>query len=129
VLPGTVEAGSGIDVPGVRLPLPTGLPAGTRVAVAARPQALSLATRPSGPCLTGRLVHIENLGSDLFLHAAVEGVAAPVVVRHDPTFANLPGLGDTMAIALPAARMLVFDGQGRRLTLGAAATMARHAHA
>jgi multiple sugar transport system ATP-binding protein len=129
VLPGTVEAGNGIDVLGVRLPFSSGLPAGTRVTVAARPQALALATRPCGACLTGRLVHIENLGSDLFLHVAVEGVATPVVVRHDPALANLPGLGDSMAIALPATRLLVFDGHGRRLAPEAAATVARHAHA
>jgi multiple sugar transport system ATP-binding protein len=129
VLPGTVEAGNGIDVLGVRLPFPIGLPAGTRVTVAARPQALALATRPGGPCLMGRLVHVENLGSDLFLHAAVEGVPTPVVVRHDPALANLPGLGDSMAITLPATRLLVFDGHGRRLALEAAATVARHAHA
>jgi multiple sugar transport system ATP-binding protein len=97
--------------------------------VAARPQALSLTVRPAGPSLTGRLVHIENLGSDLFLHADVEGVAAPVLVRHDPALANMPGLGDMIAIALPAARMLVFDAQGRRLTLEPEATAARHVHA
>jgi multiple sugar transport system ATP-binding protein len=129
VLPGTVAAGGGIDVLGARLPLSAGLPAGTHVAVAARPQALSLTARPAGPSLTGRLVHIENLGSDLFLHAAVEGVAAPVLVRHDPALANMPGLGDMIAIALPAARMLVFDAQGRRLTLEPEATAARHVHA
>ena len=129
VLPGRVEAGGGIDVLGGRLPLPAGLPAGTPVAVAARPQALALATRPAGPCLTGRLVHIENLGSDLFLHAAVEGVAAPLVIRHDPALADSPRLGDMVAVALPAARMLVFDSHGRRVALRAEATAARLAHA
>jgi len=129
VLPGTVAAGSGIDVLGARLPLAVGLPVGTHVTVAARPQALSLTARPAGPSLTGRLVHIENLGSDLFLHAGIEGVAAPVVVRHDPALANMPGLGDMIAIALAAGRMLVFDGQGRRLTFEPEAAAARHVHA
>jgi len=64
------------------------------------------------------------------LHAAVEGVAAPVVIRHDPALANIPGLGDMVVIALlPAARLLVFDSQGRRVALRAEAAAARHAHA
>jgi len=57
------------------------------------------------------------------------GVAAPVVVRHDPALANMPGLGDMIAIALAAGRMLVFDGQGRRLTFEPEAAAARHVHA
>jgi multiple sugar transport system ATP-binding protein len=124
-----VEAGGGIDVLGARLPLPTGLAAGTRVDVAARPQAVSVSTHPGALSVAGRLTHIENLGSDLFLHAAVEGAPAPIVVRHDPALANAPGLGDAVAIDLPAARLLVFDSAGRRVALKAAAVAARHAHA
>jgi multiple sugar transport system ATP-binding protein len=126
VLPATVEAAGTVDVLGVRLPLQTGLAPGTHVEVAARAQALSLAARPGGPVVTGRVVHIENLGSDLFLHAAVEGVAALVVVRHDPGLANTPALGDPIGITLPAARVLLFDNAGRRI---AVQTTPRHAHA
>jgi multiple sugar transport system ATP-binding protein len=128
VLPGMVEAAGSIDVLGVRLPLQTGLAAGTHVDIAARPQALALVVRPGGAAVTGRMVHIENLGSDLFLHAAVEGVAAPIVVRHDPGLANIPALGDPVGITLPAARMLVFDSAGRRVALQASASPT-HAHA
>ena len=45
-------------------------------------------------------------GSDLFLHAAVEGVSAPIVVRHDP--AQHSGARRSCQHHPPAAR-LVFD--------------------
>jgi multiple sugar transport system ATP-binding protein len=129
VLPASIEASGAINVLGAKLALPTGLPVGTRVDVAARPQALSVGTVHGGRSLAGRLVHVENLGSDLFLHAVVEGVAAPVIVRHDPTVADPPALGDAVTIALSHERVLVFDDQGTRVSLKAVSTVSRPAHA
>ncbi len=129
VLPATVEAGGSIDVLGARVRLQCGLPARTRVDVAARPHTLSATTRPGFPTIAGRVVHVENLGADIFLHVGVEGVAAPVVIRHDPTLAPAPSLGDPLTIALPSARLLVFDDHGRRVAATSDATAEAHVHA
>ena len=129
VLPGTVEAGGSIDVLGARARVQCGLPAGTRVDVAVRPHMLSAATRPEGPTIAGRVVHVENLGADIFLHISVEGVAVPVVVRHDPALAPAPSLGNPLTIALPSARLLVFDDKGRRVPISSDATPEARAHA
>jgi len=127
VLPGTVQNSGSIDVLGARLQLRTSLPAGTRVDVAARPHVLSAASPATGPTIAGRVVHVENLGADVFVHVGVEGVAAPVVIRHEPALA--PTLGEPLTIALPPARLLVFDAQGRRVPVSSDAIAERHAHA
>ena len=129
VLPGTVANGGGIDVLGTRLPLRTSLSAGTRVDIAIRPHALSTIVRPADPTITGRVVHSENLGADVFLHVGIEGAGAPVVVRQDPAIGDTPALGDPVSIAVPAVRALVFDQQGRRVAVASDASMESRAHA
>jgi multiple sugar transport system ATP-binding protein len=129
VLPGVVEAGGSIDVLGARLARATGLEAGTRVDVAVRPHTLSIGTRPGAAHLEGQLVHVENLGADIFLHVAIDKVAAPVVVRRDPDHGTIPARGERVTVALPSERVLVFDGQGRRVALRDSDVSARRAHA
>ncbi len=129
VLPGTVESSGTIDVLGARLPLRNALPIGTRVDVGARPHALAAVARPGATTVAGRVVHIENLGADVFLHVGIDGVTAPVVVRHDPAIAPSPGLGEPLTIAMSASRVLVFDTQGRRVPVSAEATTESAAHA
>jgi multiple sugar transport system ATP-binding protein len=129
VLPGMVAAGGGIDVLGARIPSTTALEAGTRVDVAVRPHTLSVGARSDGAHLEGHLVHVENLGADIFLHVAIDKVAHPVVVRRDPDRGAIPARGERVTVALPAERVLVFDGQGRRVALRNSDVSARHAHA
>ena len=90
---------------------------------------LSVATRTDVPTIAGRVVHVENLGADVFLHVGVEGVALPVIIRHDPALTPAPSLGDPMTIALPSARLLVFDDKGRRIPASTDANVEAHSHA
>jgi len=129
VLPGIVESSGSIDVLGARARVRSALPPGTRVDVAARPHALSVAARAGDATVSGRIVHVENLGADVFIHVAVEGVAAPLVVRQDPAQSNSAKLGEPITVALPVARLLVFDGQGRRVPVTPDATAESPAHA
>ena len=130
VLPGIVEAAGSIDVLGGSVAAADGTCG--RHARGYRPPGRRLSrSRPSGRGgdVTGRMVHVENLGSDLFLHAAVEGVAAPIVVRGtipgSPTFQRSAILS---ASPCRPARILVFDSAGRRVARQASASPT-HAHA
>jgi multiple sugar transport system ATP-binding protein len=129
VLPGIVAAGGTIDVLGARISRATGLEAGTRVNIAVRPHLLSICERPDTPHLKGQLVHVENFGADIFLHVAIESLSAPVIVRHDPDQRTIPARGELAVVALPAERIMVFDGRGQRVTMREADTSQRHAHA
>jgi multiple sugar transport system ATP-binding protein len=112
VLPAMATA-RGIDVLGLALPLSCRRPAGTRLQAGVRPERLTLAA--AGAALPGRIVYRENLGSDLFLHVALQGMPAPVVLRCDPARAGALGQGDPVAVAAAPEDILLFDDQGRRV--------------
>jgi len=110
VLPATASV-RGLDLLGLALPLVTGAAPRTKLQAGIRPERLTLAA--SG--LTGRLVYRENLGADLFLHVALEGVPQPVILRSDPALAGALALGDPVTVGLAAEHLLLFDAEGRRL--------------
>jgi multiple sugar transport system ATP-binding protein len=112
VLPAVATA-SGIEVLGRTFARQSGLPAGTRLQVAIRPERLSLAGGSAS--LDGRLIYRENLGSDLFLHIVVDDALTPLIVRCDASFLETMSAGDTVRIGMPAEHLLLFDVDGRRI--------------
>jgi multiple sugar transport system ATP-binding protein len=104
---------TGIDMLGLTLARRSGLPAGTKLQAAIRPERLAISADKSG--LSGQIVYRENLGSDLFLHVALEGAPAPVIVRCDSSALDSTAIGATVHIAVPAAPLLLFDLEGRRI--------------
>ena len=64
---------------------------------------------------SGRVVYRENLGSDLFLHVAVDGVSTPVIVRCDSSALDTTEIGTSVALTIPSDAVLLFDLDGRRL--------------
>lgn len=112
VLPAEATA-TGIDVQGLTLARRSGLPAGTKLQAAIRPERLAIGADKSG--LPGQVVYRENLGSDLFLHVALEGAPAPVIVRCDSSALDSTAIGATVRVAVPAAPLLLFDLEGRRI--------------
>jgi len=109
-----------IDVLGERIPLKTSLPANTSVQVAIRPHRLSLAKGGAG--IAGKLVHSENLGSDLLLHLEVSGCHDHIVVRTEASPAAAWEIGIAVRLLLPPAALLVFDVDGRRIPVSGATT-------
>ncbi|AYO86453.1 MULTISPECIES: ABC transporter ATP-binding protein [Methylobacterium] len=69
---------------------------------------------PTEGGLVGLIVHLENLGADLHVHLAIEGQAAPIIVRRDPHAPRLR-LEERCGIVVPPERLLAFDGAGVRL--------------
>ncbi|BBK31851.1 carbohydrate ABC transporter ATP-binding protein (CUT1 family) [Stella humosa] len=127
ILPGTATGRGSVDVLGVEVPFAGHVSPGTGVQVGFRPAAATV-TRASGtPGLAGTLTYRENLGSDLFLHVALAGADAPVVIRHDPAeIASFP-VGEPVTMRIGEVQTLIFDQAGKRLRAPlAAAGMRRH---
>jgi len=99
-----LAAALGVDA--TRAPDPDGL------RLAFRTEAVRLVD-PTGAALAGRVVHLENFGSDLMVHLAV-AAAVPIVVRRDPHDPR-PRIGETWGLSIRPDRLLVFDAAGRRL--------------
>jgi multiple sugar transport system ATP-binding protein len=63
----------------------------------------------------GAVRHLELLGGETLVHVAPARQQAPVVARMEPAQARALRIGETVALAAPAARVLVFDASGARL--------------
>ncbi|WP_299741114.1 ABC transporter ATP-binding protein [uncultured Roseobacter sp.] len=84
------------------------------VTVSIRPEHLTV--RAAGR-FTGRVRHIENLGSDIFLHLGVDGAPAPVVLRLAPSEAAGLGLGAAVTFDFDPGDMLLFAADGARIAI------------
>lgn len=127
-LPGITTRRGSIQVGALEVPIDCGLPPGSPVTVALRPgatQALPGAGPAGAGTLPGRLTHRENLGSDLFLHIALDRVDAPVIARLDPAAIDAFPVGSAVRLQLPPEQVLVFDAAGRRVTPHAGGRAAR----
>jgi multiple sugar transport system ATP-binding protein len=110
VLPAVATA-AGIDVLGLPIARQSGLPVGTKLQAAVRPERLAVA----GAGMQGRVVYRENLGSDLFLHVTVDGASTPAIVRCDSSALDATEIGTSLGLAIPPEALLLFDLDGRRL--------------
>lgn len=116
VIPARAIKRGEVDAAGVLVPVHLRLETGANVMLGIRPEALRPA-QSGTPSWTGTAVHIERLGSDVFVHAKVESLSAPLIARFDPHKDSIPALGDQVALASIPDRVLVFDASGERLSL------------
>ncbi|MEO8848437.1 MAG: ABC transporter ATP-binding protein, partial [Casimicrobiaceae bacterium] len=116
VLPGEVADGDGIVVAGNTIPVATGLPARSRVSVGLRPESIT----PRAQVIAGevslraRLRRVENLGAELILHCAVEGLDDAVVTCRVPADHDTPVDG-ALVLGFQPRACHVFDAEGNRV--------------
>ena len=107
--------GKDVEILGIRFPVSGTVPDGSRVSVGIRPNRVQVVPRSHAPALGGRIIHRENLGSDLFLHIGIEGLGEPLIVRHDPSDSAAMRVGEAVAVTFPAEHILLFDENGKRV--------------
>jgi multiple sugar transport system ATP-binding protein len=71
----------------------------------------------SSGCFVGRLTHMENLGSDIYLHVALRDGANRIVARAKPLQAQDAAIGDELWIGRELGKAMAFGVDGRRLPL------------
>ncbi|MDF3415831.1 ABC transporter ATP-binding protein [Sulfitobacter sp. M57] len=78
-----------------------------------RPEALQLTQ--SKPHLTGRVVHLENLGSEVFAQVALDSNGSRVTLRAMPAQRHRLGLGAQVGLSFDLSAAIIFDAGGARL--------------
>lgn len=84
------------------------------VQVGLRPEHVTLGN-PGPGRIAATVRHKEFLGCEILLHVEFAGASAPLVVRHDADGPS-PSVGASVGLTLKTARILLFDGAGRRLS-------------
>ncbi|WOH50722.1 ABC transporter ATP-binding protein [Bradyrhizobium sp. sBnM-33] len=108
--PGRVRSDGRLEVLGHVLHVATPAPEG-ECRICVRPERIELV---SHGLLSGTVVHLENLGSEAFVHIGSAGIDAPVVARvNDP--GQLPAIGATVGYGFAPEAVRAFDVNGKRV--------------
>jgi multiple sugar transport system ATP-binding protein len=113
-LPATRD-GEVLRVLGRRWPVAVESAADAALTVAIRPEHVTVGEdAAAGGCtLEARVTHLELLGAETLVHAQV--ATSTLVARMEPVRAAALRTGDAVSLSVPAARVLAFGGDGRRL--------------
>ena len=95
------------------------------VSVGLRPEHLALRAAPGEDTLVGKLVHKENLGSDIYLHVVLDGGGQRIVARAQPAEAEDTAIGQQIWLACDPDKVLAFGPDGSRLPLAGDRTTKR----
>src|SRR5262245_5077326 len=107
-----------IRLNGTRLRINANANAGDRVKLAFRPEAARL-IEPVAGSLCGRVIYVENLGPDIFVHVSAAGSAGTLIIRTGPGEPRAR-VGDNVGLEVSPGSALLFASDGQRLQ-GAAA--------
>jgi len=109
LLPGHVRDDGRLEVLGNVLRLTSSEPAGIcRIGV--RPERIEVGGGP----FSGRVIHVENMGAEAFVHLGLEGAEGRLVARiNDPR--RLPEIGADIAFNFPADAVRAFNSAGKRI--------------
>lgn len=70
-----------------------------------------------GEVLEGRLVHVENLGAEVFAHVGVEGVSAPVIARLPASARARMAMGRPVRLRMTLDTACLFGRDGKAITV------------
>jgi multiple sugar transport system ATP-binding protein len=108
--PGRIRSDGRLEVLGHVLHAAASAPAG-ECHVCVRPERIEL---DASGILSGTVVHLENLGSEAFVHIGSEGMNVPVVARvSDP--GRLPAIGTSVGYGFAPEAIRAFDAGGKRI--------------
>jgi multiple sugar transport system ATP-binding protein len=120
VFPGRVRSDGRLEVLGHVLHAATPAPAG-ECRICVRPERIDL---DESGAFSGTVVHLENLGSEAFVHIGNPGMDVPVVARiNDPS--QLPAIGRSVGYGFASEAVRVFDTGGKRIATSIAARIER----
>ncbi|MBN9671973.1 ABC transporter ATP-binding protein [Roseibium aggregatum] len=120
LLPGEVDEAGHARCGEVALSRVAAGAASGEVRIGLRPEHLAVVERDEPGALTGRLVHRENLGADLYLHLAMADGKHRMVVRTGVHESGHIAVGDDVTFVRKRGEAMVFGRDGKRLSLSEA---------
>ena len=87
------------------------------ISVGIRPEHMELVTSNNKNVFKGKIVYRENLGSDIFLHVTVNEGEQKIIVRSEPSMVFNSAIGDSVMIGWAEQKVMVFDVDGKNLTM------------
>jgi len=87
------------------------------ISVGIRPEHMELVTSNDKNVFKGKIVYRENLGSDIFLHVAVNEEEQKIIVRSEPSMVFNSAIGDSVMIGWDEQKVMVFDVDGKNVTM------------
>ncbi|QOZ33234.1 ABC transporter ATP-binding protein [Bradyrhizobium sp. CCBAU 53421] len=115
MLEGVVREQGLVDVAGSTLAMDVQREPGAVVTLGIRPEALHLADRTGPDTLTGSVTLVEHMGSDLYVHLKMPGMAEAVIARLLAERAPYIATGQTLNLGVRPDRVLLFTPQGKRI--------------
>ena len=87
------------------------------ISVGIRPEHMELVTSNDKNVFKGKIVYRENLGSDIFLHVTVNEGEQKIIVRSEPSMVINSAIGDSVMIGWDEQKVMVFDVDGKNVTM------------
>ncbi|MDA9503843.1 glycerol-3-phosphate ABC transporter ATP-binding protein [Bradyrhizobium sp. CCBAU 11386] len=115
MLEGQVREGGLVEVAGSTLAVEVEREAGAALTLGIRPEAFHIAEQAGPGALTGSVRLVEHVGSDLYVHLDMPGVAEPVIARLLAERAPHIATGQTLNLRVWSDRVLLFDREGARI--------------
>ncbi|MFZ5731996.1 MAG: ABC transporter ATP-binding protein [Pseudomonadota bacterium] len=120
-LPARIRPDGRIEVLG-RFAGATATTAAGNCTVCVRPERIELGNAADG--FSGKVVHVENMGADAFVHLGTDGLETPVIARiNDPR--HLPDIGNQMDYGFAPDAIRAFGINGKRLETNPAKRLER----
>jgi len=87
------------------------------ISVGIRPEHMEMVSSNDKNVFKGKIVYRENLGSDIFLHLTVNEGEQKIIVRSEPSMVINSAIGDSVMIGWDEQKVMVFDVDGKNVTM------------
>ena len=115
VIPATVASTDSVEILGHRHSIAVDLPSGSPISVGIRPEGFDMRDGDDTRGFTGRMQHIEHLGSEILVHLRLEGLSETVRVRLPPKDFEGIKLHDELTVCPRFEDILIFGADGQRV--------------
>jgi len=115
IIPGLVASEGTVRALDGLIPVVAEAAVGSPVSIGIRSENLTLGNADGAATFFGQTKHVENLGSDCFVHVAIAGMDVPLVARTEGRRADHFSVGEVIGVTCGPDSILLFDEAGKRV--------------